>query len=151
MNHPLHLATLVIDVAVSSCIERIQTRKYTLSELDEKMGQHEYKNLKQGNPLQNDFLETTRQLNFVARNLGSDTMHLSWIILTLKEIAKYTQDLARTYDRNASENSVNSDDCLDRMKAGIEYLENACQTYLLRMDCLTRRKDALLQAVSTNS
>jgi hypothetical protein len=152
MDHPLYLATQVIEVVVGSYIERIQTRTYTLSELEEDTGQHEYKNLKEGDPLQIDFMAMTRQLNFVARNLGSEKMHLSWIGLTLKKIAKYTEDLASTKPRSLSESSTNSDDlCLRQMEEDIEYLENACETYLFRVECLRERKDSLLQVVSTIS
>lgn len=152
MNHPLYLATQVIEVVVSSYIERIQARTYTLSELEEDTGQHEYGNLKKGDPLRIDFMATTRQLNFVARNLGSEKMHLSWIGLALKKIAKYTEDLASAKTRSLSESGMNSDDlCLRKMEENIEYLENACKTYLFRVECLRERKDTLLQGVSTIS
>jgi hypothetical protein len=150
MDHPLYLATQVIEVVVSSYIERIQTRTYTLSELEEDTGQHEYENLEKGDPEQIDFMTMTRKLNFVARNLGSETMHLNWILLTLKKIAKYTEDLAGTKASSLSENSMNSEyRCLRKMEEDNECLENACETYLFRVNCLRERKESLLQVVST--
>jgi hypothetical protein len=151
MNHPLYLATRVIEVVVGCCVERLQTRKHTLSKLEELTSQHEYKDLEKGDPLQLDLMTTTSRLNFVARNLGSETMHLKWILLTLEEIAKYTQDLTSTYNRNVSRKGMNSDDlCLLRMDEDIAKLKNACETYLDRVECLSKRKEVLIQVVSTN-
>jgi hypothetical protein len=150
MDHPLYLATQVIGVVLSSCLARIQTRRHTLSTLEE-TGQHEYENLKKRDPLQLDFIAMTRQLNFVARSLGSEKMHLNWISLILKSIAKYTQDLGNTYDIKVPRNGMNSDDlCLLKIEEEIAELENACETYLARVECLSERKEALIQVVSTN-
>jgi hypothetical protein len=40
------------------------------------------------------FMSTTRQLNFVARNLASETRRLGWIQRTLEDIPGYPEELA---------------------------------------------------------
>jgi hypothetical protein len=150
MDHPLYLETQVIEVVVSSCIERIQTLKHALSKLEEETSQHEYENLKKGDPPQIDFMGTTRLLSLVAKNLGSEKMHLSWISFTLKKIAKYAQDLGSTSDIKVSRNGVNSDDlCLLKIEEEIAELENACETNLACVECLSKRNEVLIQLVSS--
>ena len=140
MSHPLLLATLIIDIAVSSCAERIWGCGRTLSSLEELTGQHGYVNVPKGDPLQIDFGMTTQQLNFVARNLAAETLRLSWVQLALTEIAGYIKGIANTDSQS-----------LRRMEEDVACSMNASGAQILRADYMVKRKKALIQVVSSDS
>ena len=65
--NPLFIPIILADLSVSSSFPRIHAADERLNELERSAGQHEWTDLIQGDPLNLDFTEATKQLNFTSR------------------------------------------------------------------------------------
>ena len=154
-DQPLIAATLVAELVVESCAERINTFDSRLNDLEEAMGQHEYINRPLGNPLQLDdlgFITTTRRLNFISRMLGLDTARLEGVRLALNKILDETKNITKEISVGsggpesiaALTAASNSSYMIDEIVA---YLLNSCQHLLLRVEYETKRTQTQIAVV----
>lgn len=86
-RHPLLVPALVSRFVSCSIAQRIHIADRKLNELEEMLGQHEYTNRPVGNPLEVDFVATTRTLSFLARILGVEKMRASGQVLVMDLIS----------------------------------------------------------------
>jgi hypothetical protein len=150
-SQPLLLAILLTELVLDSCNERIQHSDRKLNTLEEVMGQHEYANLPKGNPLKLDFIATSRQLNFVGRTVGTETMRLGSMLRSLEKIEEYTKWISESRNignegNGSAANQMLADNDLGMMEH-VAYLRNACQVSLLRAEFEAKRTPALIQVV----
>lgn len=147
-KHPLLLAVLIVETVNNSISARIQTANYRLNELEETMGQHEYINRPMGNPLELDFLSTTRRLNFIARTLAGEGMRIGATLLILDKISRETRELARAAEIDgtvlSSGTSVSDTSMIDEMVA---HHVDACQNLALRAQYEEKRTQTQLGVV----
>lgn len=121
------------------------------------MGQHEYEYRRRGNPLELDFLATTRTLNFWGKRVAVDVVRLKCQILALekmREWEKMTVMQVRDELRNkGGRREVGS--VAGSLEVGtqtsvaerIEYLKDTCDVLLYEAEYEDKRVRALIQVV----
>jgi hypothetical protein len=134
----------MIDLVISSNADRIQAANWRLNELEEAMGQHVYVNRPVGDPLELDFIATTRTLNTTSRMMGVETMRLGANILALEMILKETKELQMKEDdeqrsRNDEANLMIAEWCASQM--------NACRNLVLRAEYQEKRVHSQIAVV----
>jgi len=149
-SQPLYLATLISEVAIDYSHDHIQLFDKRLAKLEEEMGQHEYKNLPLGDPLDSDLMASTRRLHFSVRIISAEAMRLDSMLLTLEQLQEYETYIRKNgqlgkgdveYGRQAEEGR-------EQMDEKIAYLNNACKSTLLRAEFEIKRAKSLRQVVS---
>jgi hypothetical protein len=97
-TNPLLLPILIADISNLYSDNRIQSADGRLTEIEQASGQHEWVDLKIGDPLKLDFLLTTKQLNFTSRALGMEIWRHRKIrksTLSLRKLLRSSQGKAR--------------------------------------------------------
>lgn len=84
--NPLFIPIILADLSVSSSFPRIHAADERLNELERSAGQHEWADLIQGDPLNLDFTEATKQLNFTSRWLTMEIWRCKTNLLVLENI-----------------------------------------------------------------
>jgi hypothetical protein len=85
-THPLFIPIILADLSILSSSPRIHAADERLNELERSAGQHEWAGLIQGDPLNLDFTEATKQLNFTSRWLTMEIWRCKTNLLTLENI-----------------------------------------------------------------
>jgi hypothetical protein len=117
--------------------ERLRDVENKLKELEESMGQHEYKNRPRGNPLEIDFLATTRKLNYVSKKVGKDESRMTCMLRILGKI--------REFKREAD--GADCDEGSRIMDEKLDYLEDSCRAMFPVCTYQQKRISTLLQVV----
>jgi hypothetical protein len=120
------------------------------------MGQHEWANIPIGNPLELDYIATTRRLNFLVRTFAVESMRLDGTLLTLERLAVYTKEItagdmvSAECDSGTNRTSqIKAHEGSNEIEEKVAYLQNACQVTVVRAAWHTKRVQALLQVVSS--
>jgi hypothetical protein len=141
------------EFAIDTYVEQIETCEAEVKRLEQVMGQHEWANIPIGNPLELDYIATTRRLNFLVRTFAVESMRLDGTLLTLERLAIYIKEITmvstecdsginKTSQKKTHEGS-------NEIEEKIAYLQNACQVTVVRAAWHTKRVQALLQVVSS--
>jgi hypothetical protein len=85
-THPLFIPIILADLSISSSSPRIHAADERLNELERAAGQHEWADLVQGDPLNLDFTEATKQLNFTSRWVTMEIWRCKTNLLVLERI-----------------------------------------------------------------
>jgi hypothetical protein len=148
---PLLLALMSTEQIIDTCIERLDTSDGTLNELEATMGQHEYDHRPKGNPLELDFLATTRALNHVGRMVGADVSRLNSILIVLGKILDWGKEIIESQIRyRDGENITTTEEVTDGFciaNEKIDYLADSCRALILRGEYEEKRAQALIQVV----
>lgn len=149
-SQPLYLAALITEVVVDSSNDRISLFVLSLKKLEEAMGQHEYSNIRRGDPLKLDLMKATRRLNFFVRNFTIEIMRLGSILLTLEQIQQHRAYIGSSREPRKVEIDFDTlgEDVGEQMDEKIAYLKNACQNTLLRAEFQLQLAQSLIQVVS---
>ena len=149
-SQPLYLAALITEVVVDSSNDRISPFVLSLKKLEEDMGQHEYSNIRRGDPLKLDLMKATRRLNFFVRNFTIEIMRLGSILLTLEQIQQHRAYIGSSREPRKVEIDIDTlgEDVGEQMDEKIAYLKNACQNTLLRAEFQLQLAQSLIQVVS---
>jgi hypothetical protein len=117
-----------------------------LNVLEESMGQHEYANRPVGNPLELDFMATTRRLSAVSRILQVEKMRLGSFLLSLEMMSEGRKILELEGENEVQMMSfkVEIDDVIGCQK-------NFTQNLLLRAEALIARAQSQVAVVSRSS
>jgi hypothetical protein len=153
-SRPLHCAVLMVEFAIDTYLAQVETCSTELIKLEQVMGQHEWTNIPAGNPLELDYIATTRKLNFLVRILAVESMRLEGMLLTLERLAIYIKETARdtsftAYDSGINISQMTTSEGSNEVEEKVAYLKNACQINLLRAAGHTKRVHALIQVVSS--
>jgi hypothetical protein len=148
---PLLLALMSTEQMIDTCIERLDTSDGKLNELEATMGQHEYDHLPKGNPLELDFLATTRALNHVGRMVGADVSRLNSILIVLGKILDWGKEIIESQIRyRDGENIATTEEVTDGFRIAnekIDYLADSCRSLIFRGEYEEKRARALIQVV----
>jgi hypothetical protein len=149
---PLLLPLIFLDKEVRMLVDRMRMHHKKLDDLENSAGQHEYNNVPLGNPLELDFVSTTRRLNFIGCGLSFDLVRIKCILLAFEQITHWRLSLAssRSYDHDSKDQSINNDSCVI-LTSRVEYLENTCRVLILEAESEQSRVHALSQAVSVQA
>jgi hypothetical protein len=85
-THPLFIPIILADLSISSSIPRIRAAEGRLNDLERSAGQHEWADLIQGDPLNLDFTEATKQLNFTSRWLSMEIWRCTTNLRVLENV-----------------------------------------------------------------
>jgi hypothetical protein len=144
------------EFAIDTYGEQIKTCEKEVRRLEQVMGQHEWDNIPIGNPLELDYIATTRRLNFLVRTLAVESMRLEGTLLTLECLAIYTKEITAG-DKGSTEcdsgtnktSQIKTHEGSNEIEEKVAYLQNACQVNLVRAAWDTKRVQALIQVVSS--
>jgi hypothetical protein len=121
---------MMINVAV----QRLHKHKGKMNNLEDIIRQHEYDNRPRGNPLELDFMSTTRSINHVTKRLAVDVCVLEAMLLVLERILKWELEIKKT-KCEGNEQSLNSVPgetykWLSIINEKIAYLKDTCHHQL---------------------
>jgi hypothetical protein len=130
---------------------RMNRHHQKLDDMEAVTGQHEYSRVPSGNPLELDFVSTTRGLNFIGNGVGIDVLRLKCILSILEQLVEWGHALkeARIGDDKAeipSDNTQYEGEAIITEK--IAYLKDTCNVLLIEAECEEKRVRALIQVVS---
>jgi hypothetical protein len=144
------------EFAIDTYGEQIETCEVEIKRLEQVMGQHEWANIPIGNPLELDYIATTRRLNFLVRTLAVESMRLDGTLLTLERLAIYTKEITAEHmgsiecDSGTNKTSqIRTNEGSNEIDEKVAYLQNACQVTLVRATWHAKRVQALIQVVSS--
>jgi hypothetical protein len=144
------------EFAIDTYGQQIETCETEVRRLEQVMGQHEWDNIPIGNPLELDYIATTRRLNFLVRTLAVESMRLEGTLLTLECLAIYAKDITSgdmgSTERDSGTNKtrqIKTHEGSNAIEEKVAYLQNACQVNMVRAGWHTKRVQALIQVVSS--
>jgi hypothetical protein len=137
-SQPLLLASLVAELVIDSCTQKIEIQDTELNKLEEDMGQHKHINRPIGDPFKMDFKAATQALNFISRTLSLNALRLGGTCLTLEKIMQDTKGIVdeRLVELQGSGQDaevVNLNRGWQMMKNLEAYLINCCRNQELRV------------------
>lgn len=150
-DQPLLLALLLTEQVIDSCSERLDASDWKLNELEATMGQHEYDDQPQGNPLELGFLATTRALNHISRTVGADVSRLGSILVALEKILDWGKEITESQIRSRDGENITTTEevtdgfCIVNEKIG--YLVDNCRALILRGEYEEKLARALIEVV----
>ena len=143
--NPFHLPTIVTSLAIRTSAKRIFAIDFILRGLESELGQHEFKNVKSGNPLEVDFAKKTTQLNFLARRIEVLQLRLGSMGLTLQLLEEWIGLDKQSFGREKAD---------EDFSAALEIiagLKNARSVTEQRVEFCRKRNEALIAVVSLSS
>jgi hypothetical protein len=155
-SHPLALLVYLLEPQVGSSDGRLHDSHAQLDELEETMGQHEYIGRPRGNPLELDFLSTTRSLNWIGNKIRIDILRLRELLVVLEKLGLWETKVGnRNHDiegndqsrSTSSEASFRGFELTSAFTARLEYLKDSCTVLLFEAEYDERRVRALIQVV----
>jgi hypothetical protein len=149
-GQPLLLPVLLVEPMVSDIYRRFNVHHQKLDGMEAVTGQHEYSAVPSGNPLELDFVSTTRSLNFIGNGVGIDVVRLKCILSILGQLVEWGHALkeARTGDDRAEippDNTQYEGEAIVTEK--IAYLKDTCSVLLVEAEYEENRVRALIQVV----
>lgn len=152
-EQPLLLPVVSSENMVDVCQERLKQTEVKLKGLEALMGQHEYKNRPQRNPLDIDFLAATRTLNYVSKKVAKDIMRLGSLIGVLQKIREFKKDIDR--DELEESGRIPNSETVEMgprvMDEKIEYLMDNCRALVAVAEYQQKRAATLIQVVGISS
>lgn len=150
-GQPLLLALLSTEQVIDSCNERINTADRKLNELEATMGQHEYDDRPKGNPLELNFLATTRALNHISRMVGVDVSRLGCVLVALEKILDWKKEIMESQIRSRDADNITTTEEVSNdfrmVDEKIAYLSGNCRVLIPRAELEEKRTRMLIQVV----
>ena len=147
---------LASELMIDFSVQRLNTYDCTMNDLEEMMGQHEYNDRPRGNPLELDFVGTTRRINHVTKRLAVDVCMLESMLLALERIEEWKRELEKQR-RNDNELSpaYSAPEEIDKgssiVDEKIAYLKDTCHLQVSGAKFQEKRISALIQVVRLSS
>ena len=143
---------------VDFVLQRQANHDIKVNDLEELMGQHDYPDRPRGNPLELDFLTTTRSLNAVTKKVAVDICVLEELLLVLGRVGEWRVDLMRSKGKGkADEESGGMEGSQEKeieerkaetlVSEKIEYLKDTCRHQLAAAKYQEKRIGSLIQVV----
>jgi hypothetical protein len=151
-TQPLFISLLLAEEVIESCNERLGISDQKLNGLEETMSQHEYDNRPKGNPLDLDFLVTTRTLNHISKRVGVDVLRLESVVLVLEKIQQWKKQIVTHSQRihNDAEKAIVAEETSNDFHMAEEetsFLIDPCRIYISRAQYTEKRVRTLMQVV----
>jgi hypothetical protein len=148
-KHPSLLIVLASEPVIDLCVQRLNETDYKMSDLEELIGQHEYSHRLRGNPLELDFIGTTKNINFVTKQLAVDICRLEASLLVLEKIAEWKMETEKNKGDASDQfqvprEIVQGSSVVDEK---ITYLKDTCRHQLSDAKYQEKRISALIQVV----
>jgi hypothetical protein len=148
-SHPLLLPLALVKVVLDANGDRLIEAENMLIEIAKLTGQHQWTNTHSGNPLEIDFIATTRDFNVIGRGTAAATLNLTSMINTLRIIREF----ATTIDElNAGDSTGLEKDPDNTAATFIEgkmrYFAEACSSFLAQAEYIQKVNSTMIQVVS---
>ncbi|CZR68946.1 uncharacterized protein PAC_18847 [Phialocephala subalpina] len=151
-DQPLGVALHIAEIVIETCADRVNASDSTLNDLEEEMDQHQYPHRPRGNPLELDFIATTRAINSQSRKLGLDLTRLEGAQLAVALITEGTNLLTAPHILDTAAvtitvaNNISSDSSCSMNEASMN-LANLCKNTLTRLEYEMTRCQTLIAVV----
>jgi hypothetical protein len=143
-TNPLILPLLLAKPCIDLSHDRITDSHDKINVLEECMGQHEYIGRPTGNPLDLDFLSTTRSLNWVANKIAVDTIRINGIMCALERMDAWAAKLKYIRIENSAKWKTDGEEIIkDKMR----FLMDDCRILLQEAEYEDKRVKCLIQVV----
>jgi Mg2+ and Co2+ transporter CorA len=150
-DQPMLLALLSSEQVTDDCNERIRASEKKLSDLEETMGQHEYKDRPKGNPLNINFLATTSALNHISKRLAVDVCELGSVLIALEKISDWKKEITENREEHRKAgNAMVAENGYRMVEERITYLTDYCRVLGLEAEYEDKRTRSLIQVVRTH-
>ncbi|KAG4432064.1 hypothetical protein IFR05_012459 [Cadophora sp. M221] len=150
--HPLLICSIITQHLIRSCHDELQTSAARVSELTQLTGQHEYSSIPFSNPLDLDFISTTRSLSFANKRVAEEAYMVKALLRSLdkiqvldKEIETMQHHLENSPGFSTVDHSVR--DVSIAFNDAIEYQIEFCQDLLNTAAYVEKRISTLIQVV----
>lgn len=148
---PLLLPVVLAEQLVQEIYAELNTQHHKLDLLQNSAGQHEYKGVQCGDPLELDFVSTTRRLNFIGNEVAMRVLRIKALLSTLDQVDEWERGFqgGGSMDHPAG---IELDNVLtegrDVLTTKIAYLRDTCNILLFEAEYEDKRVHALSQTVS---
>ena len=88
-DQPLLLPTIASELLLTFVQDRLKALVSKIKDLEQLVGQKEYRGRPRRNPLDIDFLATTRAFNYVSKKVGIDLMKITCLLSILEKMREF--------------------------------------------------------------
>lgn len=106
-EQPSLLFAVASEMMIDVSVQRLNEHDCKMNDLEEIIGQHEYHDRPRGNPLELDFMSTTRSINYVTKRVAVDVCVLEAMLIVLQRITEWGLEVERT-KHDGERQSLNS-------------------------------------------
>jgi hypothetical protein len=89
----LLLPTIAVELLINYTGSRLNKLESTLKDIERLVGHKKYRDRPRGNPLEIDFLSTTRSLNYVSKKVGTNMLRVLSMLRILKKMREFKRKL----------------------------------------------------------
>lgn len=148
-EHPSLMLAVASEPMIDLCVQRLNETDCKMNDLEETIGQHEYHNRPRGNPLDLDFMGTTRRINFVTKQIAVDICRLEASLLALERIAEWETEIEKNEWDPSGQSPIPREiyHGSSVVNEKIAYLKDTCRIQLLDAKYQEKRISALIQFV----
>ncbi|PVH79023.1 hypothetical protein DL98DRAFT_516380 [Cadophora sp. DSE1049] len=139
--HPLLLCSIVSGALLKTNLGGIERYADKISMLTKLTGQHEYSYVPYSDPLETDFITTTRSLNFANKKIADEARIVTSILRSLEVIQKFSDEIV--LDLSKTDNQLIS----LVFKDIVEYHVESCRDLLSTCEYVEKRIATLIQVV----
>jgi hypothetical protein len=157
LYHPLGSPLQLAELNVEGSQIHLNDAHAQLDELEEAMGQHNHTGRPIGNPLELDFVSTTRSLNAIGHQVAFDMVRLRELLLALEKMSMCILESLKfdpTVGGKEQAGDTQSGDWLQKFEGSpmiasrLEFVKDSCTVLLLEAEYEEKRVRALIQVVS---
>jgi hypothetical protein len=151
---PLLIPAVWAEFLVSEIYADLNTQHPKLGQLQTPAGQHKYPNVLSGDPLELDFVSSSRSLNFVSNEVAICVLRLKCVLSALDQMVEWERGFQR---KSATDHRTETELYSALAEGGtitiakIAYLKDTCNVLLFEAECEGKRVQALSQAVGFSS
>lgn len=116
-----------LELEIKRTNRRVHDWDKSINDLEEFMGQHEYRDRPIGNPLETDFTSATRKLNHISKRLGVDISNLGCVKLSLETVQTLSLSLMMDREANRQNPAKIPETTHEAMKEKIISLQDHCR------------------------
>jgi hypothetical protein len=155
-EQPSLLFAVASEIMIDFSVQRLNKYDFKLNDLEEIMGQDEHHDLPIGNPLDLDFMGTTRIINHVTKMAAVEICILESMLLALERITEWKKELEKpkqSTDENYPEFSATGDTSKSSsvVDEKISFQKDTCHLQLSVAKFQEKRISALTQVVRQSS
>jgi hypothetical protein len=141
-THPLSLPIHIIGMSINSSSIRLQWADDIITKFEQDTGQHEWSDMRVGDPMEMDFSSATRMLNFIYRSLAMEITRYKWNLNALDNIVKYIDTLS--VENANTQILVESG---ERLRDLVAYQISTCQYNMIRAEFQEKKAQSQLAVV----
>ncbi|KAH8686113.1 hypothetical protein BGZ60DRAFT_396910 [Tricladium varicosporioides] len=150
-DQPSLIAGLLLEYSIYICIFRLSGFTDSIDALEKELGQHKHPGAPSKDPLEVNFQDTTKLLNWISCRAGIDTVRIRSLKESLEKVVKWKEAaLIKPDIRLQANDSPQEDTKLRRdtiIKEEEEQFLAVCDNILLEEDLIEKRCQLLIQVV----